>query len=84
MDDQSFELLMSKLDGLENGQTRIEDNLTKRLDQHYELVEKHIVDDKLAWAKLDDIATEVKVAKRIAYTMTTALGAAATYLGWHK
>ena len=32
MDDQSFELLMSKLDGLEAGQTRIEESLGKRLD----------------------------------------------------
>lgn len=84
MDDQSFELLMSKLDGLESGQTRIEDNLSKRLDQHYELVEKHIEDDKQAWAKLDDVTLEVKVGKRIFYAVTTAMSAVAGYVGWHK
>lgn len=84
MDDQSFELLMSKLDGLEHGQTRIEDNLSKRLDQHYELVERHIEDDKLAWAKLDDIAFEVKVGKRIVYALTTGMSAVAGYIGWSK
>ena len=84
MDDQSFELLMSKLEGLEAGQTRIEESMTKRLDQHYDLFERHTEDDKAAWKKLDDVTVEVRVAKRVFYLLTSALTGVLSYIGWHK
>ena len=84
MDDQSFELLMSKLDGLEAGQTRIEESLGRRLDEHNVLFKQHTDDDKKAWEKLDDVTLEVKVAKRIFYVLTSAMTGVVSYLGWGK
>ena len=84
MDDQSFELLMSKLDGLEAGQTRIEESLGKRLDEHNAIFKQHTEDDKQAWAKLDDVTVEVKVAKRIFYVLTSAITGVLGFLGWKQ
>ena len=84
MEQQSFELLMSKLDGLEAGQTRIEDSLGKRLDEHNAIFRQHTLDDKHAWEKLDEVTTEVKVAKRIFYVLTSAITGVVSYLGWSK
>lgn len=84
MDDQSFELLMSKLDGLEAGQTRIEESLGRRLDEHNVIFKQHTDDDKKAWEKLDDVTLEVKVAKRIFYVLTSAITGVVSFLGWSK
>lgn len=84
MDDQSFELLMSKLDGLEAGQTRIEDSLGRRLDEHNILFKQHTEDDKKAWEKLDDVTLEVKVAKRIFYVLSSAMTGVVGFMGWSK
>ena len=84
MDDQSFELLMSKLDGLEAGQTRIEESMMKRLDEHNAIFRQHTEDDKTAWQKLDEVTVEVKIAKRIFYVLTSAITGVVSYLGWGK
>lgn len=84
MDNQSFELLMSKLEGLEAGQTRIEESLTKRLDEHNIILQKHTDDDKAAWSKLDEVTLEVKIGKRIFYVLASAFTAVVGYLGWGK
>lgn len=84
MDDQSFELLMSKLDGLEAGQTRIEESLGRRLDEHNILFKQHTDDDKKAWEKLDDVTLEVKVAKRIFYVLSSAMTGVVGFMGWSK
>ena len=84
MDDQSFELLMSKLDGLEAGQDRIEESLGKRLDEYNVIFKQHTQDDKEAWAKLDDVTVEVKIAKRIFYVLTSAMTGVLSFLGWSR
>ena len=84
MDDQSFELLMSKLDGLEAGQTRIEESLGRRLDEHNTIFKQHTEDDKKAWEKLDDVTVEVKIAKRIFYVLTSAITGVLGFLGWKQ
>lgn len=84
MDDQSFELLMSKLDGLEAGQTRIEESVGKRLDEHNAIFKQHTEDDKKAWERLDDVTVEVKIAKRIFYVLTSAITGVLSYVGLSK
>ena len=84
MDDQSFDLLMSKLDGLEAGQSRIEQQMHSRLDKHFELFRQHTEDDKKLAEHIATIEHEVTFAKGVAYVLSggTALGAWLT--GWFK
>ena len=75
MDNQSFELLMSKLDGLEAGQSRIENQINGRLDKHYELFQDHVKDDKDQADRLEkhigSLDKEITFAKGVTYTINT-------------
>ena len=84
MDDQSFELLMSKLDGLEAGQSRIENEINGRLDKHYELFQAHVEDDKKMADHLMVIDKEVTFAKGVTYAINGIAAAVYGFVGWGK
>lgn len=68
MDEQIVELIR---DGFEQ--------VNRRLDEQRDLWAQHVEDDKKAWEKLDDVSTEVKVAKRVFYIIG---GGVTAVLGW--
>ena len=70
MDDQSFELLLSKLDSLEAGQSRIETTLTKRLDG---------LNDQLIIVERD-----INFAKGVTYAINGLSVFIAWLVGWSK
>ena len=84
MDNQSFELLMSKLQGLEDGQARIENSLGKRLDEHYVIVAKHIEDDKETAKAIANLDKEITFAKGVTYTINGVAAAVYAFFGWGK
>lgn len=84
MDEQSFDLLMSKLESLEAGQSRIESQMHSRMDKHFALFQQHADDDKKLAEHIMALDREVTFAKGVAYVLSggTALGAWVT--GWFK
>ena len=70
MDDQSFRLLMSKLEGLEDGQTRMYLQFNERMDRQDELFTKHVDDDRAVSEKVDLLGKEVSFAKGVAYVLS--------------
>jgi len=84
MDDQSFELLMSKLSGIEDGQARIEHSLGKRLDEHYVIVAKHIEDDKEIAKAIANLDKEITFAKGVTYTINGFAALIYGWIGWGK
>ena len=84
MDDQSFELLMSKLDGLEAGQTRIEESLTRRLDEHNEIFQRHTEEDKKLAEHIMAVDKEVTLAKGVTYAVNGVAAAVYGFVGWGK
>lgn len=77
MDDQSFRLLMSKLESLEQGQTRMYLQFNERMDQQHEIISAHIEDDKKMAEHIASVDKEITFAKGVAYVLSggTALGA---------
>ena len=60
------------------------EQVNARLDKHYELFEQHVQDDKQAYKQIEDVATEVKVAKRVFYVLSSASTAVLGWVGLHK
>lgn len=84
MEQQSFELLMSKLDGLEAGQTRIEDSLGKRLDEHNAIFKQHTEEDKKLAEHIIAVEREVTFAKGVTYGVNGVSAFLAWMIGWGK
>lgn len=76
LDDHSFELLMSKLDSIEESQQRMYLQFNERMDRQDELFQSHLEDDKKLADNITAIGKEVTFAKGIAYVI--GLGAAGT------
>lgn len=70
MDDQSFRLLMSKLESLEDGQTRMYLQFNERMDRQDEIFATHVDDDKKVADKVTDLTREVSFAKGVAYVLS--------------
>ena len=79
MEDQSFQLLVSKLDTLEAGQARIEDHLNARLSEQLITIKQHIEDDKKLTDHILALDKEITFAKGVTYTLN---GATAVFAGW--
>lgn len=77
MDDQSFELLISKLSSIEQSIARIEATANKQTD---ELWKAHMESDK----RLQDVEKEVTFAKGVTYAINAMSAAAAWLFGWSK
>lgn len=84
MDDQSFELLISKLDSLEAGQSRIENQINARLDKHYAIFEAHTEEDKRLAEHISALDKEITFAKGVTYTINGVAAAVYGFLGWGK
>ena len=84
MDEQFFELLISKLDDLSQGQTRIETSLSKRLDEHNEIFAQHLKDDKNLADHIIRVDKEVTFAKGVTYAVNTVSAGVAWFVGWGK
>jgi hypothetical protein len=84
LDDQSFELLLSKLDSLEEGQARIELSLTKRLDEHNQIFLAHTEEDKKLAEHIMAVEKEVTFAKGVTYAVNAMSAGAAWFFGWSK
>ena len=84
MDAQSFELLLSKLDSLEAGQSRIENQINGRLDKHYELFQAHVEDDKKMADHLAAVDKEVTFAKGVTYAVNGIAAVVYSFTGWGK
>lgn len=70
MEDQSFQLLMSKLESIEEGQTRMYLHFNDRLDRQ---------DDKI-----DAVGKEVNFAKGVAYVVGLGTAGTAWVNSWFK
>jgi hypothetical protein len=79
MEEQSFQLLVSKLDTLEAGQSRIEDHLNARLSEQLLTIKQHIEDDKKLTDHIIALDKEITFAKGVTYTLN---GATALVAGW--
>ena len=84
MDDQSFELLMSKLDGLEAGQARIEESLGRRLDDHNLIFQQHTEEDKKLAEHIRSVEREVTFAKGVTYGVNAVSAAIAGLVGFWR
>ena len=84
MDDQSFELLISKLDSLEAGQSRIENQIHARLDKHYALFQAHTEEDKKLAEHITTVEKEITFAKGVTYTINGIAAAVYAFMGWGK
>ena len=84
MDDQSFELLISKLDSLEAGQSRIENQIHARLDKHYALFQAHTEDDRKLAEHIVEVEKEITFAKGVTYTINGIAAAVYGFVGWGK
>jgi len=84
VDEQSFELLMSKLDGLEAGQTRIEESLGRRLDAHNLIFQQHTEEDKKLAEHILSVEREVTFAKGVTYGVNGVTALIAGLSGWWK
>ena len=84
MDNQSFELLMSKLEGLEQGQSRIENQIHARLDKHYELFQAHTEEDKKLADHIVSVEKEITFAKGVTYAINGIAAAVYAFIGWGK
>lgn len=84
MEDQSFQLLMSTLARLEDGQSRIEKHLDDRLKEHLHTIEQHIEDDKKLADHILAIDKEITFAKGVTYTVNAVSAVIAWFVGWGK
>lgn len=84
MDEQSFELLMSKLDSLEAGQARIEETVGRRLDEHNIIFQRHTEEDKKLSEHITAVDREVTFAKGVAYVLSGGTALSAWFMGWGK
>lgn len=84
MDNQSFELLMSKLEGLEAGQSRIENQIHARLDKHYALFQAHTDEDRKLAEHIVAVEKEITFAKGVTYTINGIAAAVYGFVGWGK
>ena len=77
MDENTINLIR---DAIRDGFSQVND----RLDEHYKLFHEHVKDDKDAWKRIDTVAVEIKVAKRIFYVLTSAITGVLGWLGLMK
>ena len=84
MDDQSFRLLMSKLESLEQGQTRMYLQFNERMDKQDELFNTHVEDDKRLSDRINGVEKEVTFAKGVAYVLSGGTAFAAWVSGAFK
>lgn len=84
MDEQSFDLLMNKLESLEAGQARIESQMHSRLDKHFALFQQHAEEDKKLGEQLMSLDREVTFAKGVAYVLSGGTAMGAWVSGWFK
>lgn len=84
MEEQSFRLLMNKLESLEDGQTRMYLQFNERMDKQEEIFSAHVQDDKELAEKLDTVRSEVTFAKGVAYVLSGGTAFAAWVTGWFK
>lgn len=84
MDDQSFRLLMSKLESLEDGQSRMYLQFNERMDRQDELFARHVEDDSKLSEKVNVLGTEVSFAKGVAYVLSGGTAFAAWVSGYFR
>ena len=84
MDEQSFRLLMSKLEGIEDSQTRMYLQFNERMDRQDELFAKHVDEDNKLHDKINALGVEVSFAKGVAYVLSGGTAFAAWVSGYFK
>ena len=84
MDDQSFRLLISKLDSIEEGHRAMATQVDDRLRQHFELFQQHTEEDRKLAEHIQAVDKEVTFAKGVTYAVNGVSAAAAWFLGWSK
>ena len=84
MDNQSFELMMSKLDSIEASQRQMSTQIDDRLRQHFELFQAHTEEDRKLADHIMDVDKEVTFAKGVTYAVNGVSAAFAWFIGWSK
>lgn len=84
MDNQSFELMMSKLDSIEASQRQMSTQIDDRLRQHFELFQAHTEEDRKLADHIMEVDKEVTFAKGVTYAVNGVSAAAAWFFGWSK
>ena len=84
MDNQSFELLISKLDSIEANQRQMSTQIDDRLRQHFDLFQSHTEEDKKLADHIMQVDKEVTFAKGVTYAVNGASAAVAWLIGWSK
>lgn len=84
MDTQSFQLLMSKLESIEDSQNRMSEQVDDRLRQHFELFQQHTEEDRKLSEHIQAVDKEVTFAKGVTYAVNGAAATIAGLLAWWK
>ena len=84
MDDQSFRLLMSKLDSLEESHRAMSEQVDDRLRQHFELFRQHTEEDRKLADHIQAVDKEVTFAKGVTYAVNGLSALFAGFMGWTK
>lgn len=84
MDEQSFRLLMSKLESIEASQQQMYLQFNERMDKHDELFAVHIADDKKMSDHIISVEKEITFAKGVAYVLSGGTAFAAWVSGAFK
>lgn len=58
--------------------------VNERLDKHYDLFQQHTEKDEKAWERIGNVETDLKVTKRVAYSLAAIATTVASWLGLHK
>ena len=84
MDEQSFELLISKLDSIEANQRQMSLQIDGRLRQHFDLFQAHTEEDKKLAEHIQAVDKEVTFAKGVTYAVNAVSATIAWMIGWSK
>lgn len=84
MDDQSFRLLMSKLDSIEDSHRAMAIQVDDRLRQHFDLFQQHTEEDRKLAEHIQAVDKEVTFAKGVTYAVNIVSASVAWFLGWSK
>ena len=84
MDDQSFELLVSKLDSIEATQRQMQGQIDDRLRQHFDLFQQHTEEDRKLADHIMAVDKEVTFAKGVTYAVNAVSATIAWMIGWSK
>lgn len=84
MEEQSFQLLMSKLNSIEDAQQRMYLQFNERMDRHYEMFQAHAEEDKKLGEHLSAVEKEITFAKGVAYVLSGGTAFAAWVSGAFK